>query len=444
MSFGHSISSSSHEGKSFQDNNLAPLDGRGAAVLDFMGNFYFSYERLDTVARRKLKTQETEIVVTLKDGQVIDQYSRPTTIPKGKVKHLKKHGGCLRLVQTKTGGMQYRKESLSYYNQLAKQAAPLSNVDNRKTEGQEDVQQYIHDSVSLLPVNLIISELKWKYLMRSVVRGKNIMMTGPSGCGKTLAVQSVAKALNGRPYFYFNLGATTDPRSTLIGNTHYSKDKGTFVADAFFVQAIQTPNAIILMDELTRATPDAWNILITVLDENQRYLRIDEKPETPTIKVAEGVTFIATANIGAEYTSTRVLDRAMLDRFAAIVEMEPLSAEDEVKLLSMTYPHLERTTVASIAAIAAHTRHQVKSDDPKVTTSISSRLTVEMAGLIYDGFSLGEAAEVCIYPFFSDAGGVDSERTYMKQLVQKYLPSSSTQDTPWASAQENSDMALTA
>ena len=46
-----------------------------------------------------------------------------------------------------------------------------------------------------------------------------------------------------------------------------------------------------------------------------------------------------------------------------------------------------------------------------------------MAGLIYDGFSLAEAAEVCIYPFFSDAGGADSERTYMKQLVQKYIPS---------------------
>jgi MoxR-like ATPase len=258
------------------------------------------------------------------------------------------------------------------------------------------------------------------------------MMTGPSGCGKTLAVQSVATALNGRPFFYFNLGATTDPRSTLIGNTHYSKDKGTHVADALFVRALQTENAILLLDELTRATPDAWNILMTVLDENQRYLRIDEKPDTPTIKVAKGVTFIATANIGAEYTATRVLDRAMMDRFSAIVEMEPLSKDDESRLLQMTYPNLEMKHINAIAEIASHTRSQVRSDDPKVTTSISSRLTVEMAGLIHDGFSLAEAAEVCIYPFFSDAGGVDSERTYMKQLVQKYLPSTSEGDTPWS------------
>ena len=384
-------------------------------------------------------SQDVEIVVAMKDGKVVDQFGNPVKIPANKTKVLKQ-GHALRMVQTKTGGMQYRKAPMSLYNSLAKTAVPLTPTDNRNDEGHEDVEKYIRDSISLRPASLILSDLKWKYLMRSVVRGKNIMMTGPSGCGKTLAVQSVAKALDGRPFFYFNLGATTDPRSTLIGNTHYTKDKGTFVADSLFVQAIQTPNAIILMDELTRATPDAWNILITVLDENQRYLRIDEKPDTPTVKVAKGVTFIATANIGAEYTSTRVLDRAMLDRFSAIVEMEPLTREDEMRLLSMTYPNLDGNMIDAIAEIAAHTRAQVKSDDPKVTTSISSRLTVEMAGIIHDGFTLAEAAEVCIYPFFSDAGGVDSERTYMKQLVQKYLPSTSKgNDAPWTQGYDDGD-----
>ena len=375
-----------------------------------------------------------EIVVTLNDaGVVIGLDGKPyKKFPAHKVRVLRKDGGCFRLVNTKTGGTQWRHEDISYYDHLANKAVPLDAVDNRDDEMHQDVEQFLANATSLRPANLILSDLKWKYLMRSVIRGKNIMMTGPSGCGKTLAVQSVANALNGRPFFYFNLGATTDPRSTLIGNTHYSKDKGTHVADALFVRAIQTENAILLMDELTRATPDAWNILMTVLDENQRYLRIDEKPDTPTIKVAKGVTFIATANIGAEYTATRVLDRAMMDRFAAIVEMEPLSVEDESKLLQMTYPTLEHKHITAIAEIAAHTRTQARSDDPKVTTSISSRLTVEMAGLMHDGFTLAEAAEVCIYPFFSDAGGVDSERTYMKQLVQKYLPTSSQGDMPWS------------
>jgi len=381
-----------------------------------------------------MATQTEVQVVTLdQNGNVIDEFGRVqnTLAPRRIVRRLENEGGCFYLLETKTGKTQFRHADISLYNELAQKAAPLNEVDNVETSTHDDVEDFITRSISMKPDSLIISDLKWKYLMRSVVRGKNIMMTGPSGCGKTLAVQSVAKALDGRPYFYFNLGATTDPRSTLIGNTHFSKDKGTFVADALFVQAIQTENAIILMDELTRANPDAWNILITVLDENQRYLRIDERPDTPTIKVANGVTFIATANIGAEYTATRVLDRAMLDRFSAIVEMEPLNMDDESSLIAMKFPTLPTDIVTAIAEIANTTRTQVKSDDPKVTTSISSRMTVEMAGLIFDGFSLEDAAEVCIYPFFSDAGGIDSERTFMKQLVQKYTAVEGTAQTPW-------------
>jgi len=380
----------------------------------------------------KVKNAQVEIVVALNDAKIpVNQFGDMVDLAAHKIRHLRKNGGCYRMITTKTGGTQLRHAEMSVFDALAKNAVPLDVTDNRSDEVHEDIEKYLTDSVALRPANLILSDLKWKYLMRSVVRGKNIMMTGPSGCGKTLAVQSVAKALNGRPFFYFNLGATTDPRSTLIGNTHYSKEKGTFVADALFCRAIQSEDSIILIDELTRANPDAWNILITVLDENQRYLRIDEKPDTPTIKVAKGVTFIATANIGSEYTATRVLDRAMMDRFTAIVEMEPLSVENELKLINMTYPNVPEATARAIAEIAGNTRSQIRSDDPKVTTSISSRLTVEMAGLIYDGFSLSEAAEVCIYPFFSDAGGADSERTYMKQLVQKYIPNDLNAGNVW-------------
>ena len=44
----------------------------------------------------------------------------------------------------------------------------------------EEVLNFIHTSYSLKPRNLMMSELKWKYLVRSGVRGKNIMMTGPA------------------------------------------------------------------------------------------------------------------------------------------------------------------------------------------------------------------------------------------------------------------------
>ena len=272
----------------------------------------------------------------------------------------------------------------------------------------------------------MMSELKWKYLIRSAVRGKNIMMTGPAGCGKTMAAKSLVNSLD-RPDFYFNLGATQDPRATLIGNTHFESKKGTYFSKSLFVEAIQTPNAVILLDELSRAHPDAWNILMTVLDYGQRYLRLDEADGSDTIKVADGVTFVATANIGNEYTSTRVMDKALLDRFT-IVEMDVLNEADENSLLGMMFPSVDSNTISNVAKIATLTRTESSSDTARITSGVSTRTTVELCGLLYDGFSLEEAAEVSIYPQYDSTGGVDSERTFVKQIVQKFCDDGSSDD----------------
>ena len=290
----------------------------------------------------------------------------------------------------------------------------------------EEVLNFIHSSYSLKPRNLMMSELKWKYLIRSGVRGKNIMMTGPAGCGKTMAAKSLVNSLD-RPDYYFNLGATQDPRSTLIGNTHFDSKKGTYFSESHFVKAIQTPNAVILLDELSRAHPDAWNILMTVLDYGQRYLRIDESSGSDTIKVADGVTFVATANIGNEYTSTRVMDKALMDRFT-IVEMDVLNEEDETTLLNYMFPSVDSVLLGNVAKIATLTRTESNSETARITSGISTRTTVELCGLLFDGFSLEEAAEVSIYPQYDNTGGVDSERTFVKQIVQKFCDDGSSDD----------------
>ena len=230
-----------------------------------------------------------------------------------------------------------------------------------------------------------------------------------------------------RPDFYFNLGATQDPRATLIGNVQFQEGTGTYLAESLFVKAIQTPNAVILLDELSRAHPDASNILMTVLDSGQRYLRLDEQKEQATISVADGVTFIATANIGNEYTSTRVMDKALMDRFT-IVEMDVLSEDEEYELLNYMFPNVDSTTIGNVAKIASLTRTESSSDTARIPSGISTRTTVELCGLLYDGFSLQESAEVSIYPQYDNTGGVDSERTFVKQIVQKFCDDGSSDD----------------
>tara|TARA_Y100001937_G_C7086912_1_gene315775 strand:+ start:126 stop:1268 length:1143 start_codon:yes stop_codon:yes gene_type:complete len=305
-------------------------------------------------------------------------------------------------------------------------SAPQHTGEVEVPAGHEEVVNFIADSYKLKPKGLVMNSLKWKYLIRSAIRGKNIMMTGPAGCGKTLSAKSLINGLD-RPNFYFNLGATQDPRASLIGNVHFDKKKGTFFSESLFVKAIQTPNAVILLDELTRAHPDAWNILMTVLDYGQRYLRLDEQDGQSTIKVAEGVCFVATANIGNEYTATRQLDKALLDRFT-VIEMDTLSDEEEHGLLTYMFPTVDNDTLGNVAKIAFMTRSESLTENPRISSGVSTRTSVEIAGLLFDGFTLEEAADITIYPQYDADGGVDSERTFVKQIVQKFIDDGSSDD----------------
>lgn len=280
--------------------------------------------------------------------------------------------------------------------------------------------------IAARPSTIIINDLNWKFICRTVVRGGNILLTGPTGTGKSQTAIAVAKAL-GRELFYINLGATQDPRGSLIGNTHFGKEQGTFFNESAFVRAIQTPNTVILLDEISRAHPEAWNILMTVLDPGQRYLRLDEAVNAPTVRVAEGVSFVGTANMGSEYTAVRVMDRALLDRFV-IAEIPHLNPSQETGLLQQLFPGIEDAVCEGLTQISAQSRIECRSESAKLSTSISTRSVVEMAGLIMDGFTLAECAEVAIYPLYSQDGGMQSERTFIKQLVQKFIPDN-TADT---------------
>ena len=333
-------------------------------------------------------------------------------------------GKALECREGKGGRIYWWKVDMDKFGVISHIPDTPSDVD--VPEGHAEIVDFINTSYKLKPKGLVMKELKWKYLIRSAVRGKNIMMTGQAGCGKTMAAKSLVNALD-RPDFYFNLGATQDPRSTLIGNVHFNKESGTFFSESLFVKAIQTENAVILLDELTRAHPDAWNILMSVLDNGQRYLRLDEADGQSTIKVANGVTFIATANIGNEYTATRQLDKALMDRFT-IIEMDILTDEEEFGLLKYMFPTVDESELKNIADITHLTRVEASTDNPRITSGVSTRTSVEIAGLLFDGFSLMESADITIYPQYDATGGVDSERTFVKQIVQKFVSDGSDEE----------------
>jgi MoxR-like ATPase len=385
---------------------------RKSAVKDFTVGFTNEIYKVIQVGR-------TFAMLTTQNQPV----TKVAGVSKQTMKKAMDEGKAIQGYVGKTGKLSYKMVEMDEFKKVANviEDTACDSV-SEAFETHDALKEFIHTKgKDLKPNGLFIEELKWKYLLRSAVRGKNILMTGPTGCGKTLAAQSLVKSLK-RPDYYFNLGATQDARATLIGNTHFNKEKGTFFSESAFVKAIKTPNAIILLDELSRAHPEAANILMTVLDAGQRYLRLDEAEGSPIIKVASGVTFIATANVGGEYTATRVMDRALMDRFVQI-EMDLLDKENELALLKFKFPEADEYSLNALAEIADTTRQLIKTDASKISTIVSTRVNVEAAGLIYDGFTLFEAANIAILPYFSNDGGLDSERVFMTQLLQKYIKS---------------------
>ena len=385
---------------------------RKSAVKDFTVGFTNEIYKVIQVGR-------TFAMLTTQNQPV----TKVAGVSKQTMKKAMDEGKAIQGYVGKTGKLTYKMVEMDEFKKVANviEDTACDSV-SEAFETHDLLKEFIHTKgKDLKPNGLFIEELKWKYLLRSAVRGKNILMTGPTGCGKTLAAQSLVKSLK-RPDYYFNLGATQDARATLIGNTHFNKENGTFFSESAFVKAIKTPNAIILLDELSRAHPEAANILMTVLDAGQRYLRLDEAEGSPIVKVASGVTFIATANIGGEYTATRVMDRALMDRFVQI-EMDLLDKEGELALLKFKFPEADEYSLNALAEIADTTRQLIKTDASKISTIVSTRVNVEAAGLIYDGFTLFEAANIAILPYFSNDGGLDSERVFMTQLLQKNIKS---------------------
>ena len=187
-------------------------------------------------------------------------------------------------------------------------------------------------------------------VMRAAVRASMpIIMTGPRGTGKTEAAAAVAAA-EGRALFTLDCGPVRDA-SEWFGAQTLSSGRVAW-QDSALVAALSTPGAVVLLDEANRAHTEALNALLPLMDA-RRAIRFPQR--SAPVTVAEGVAFVLTANIGAEYVGTGALDAALLDR-CTIVETEYLPEVQEVETLSRRFPALTQARAEALVELAATTR----------------------------------------------------------------------------------------
>ena len=240
---------------------------------------------------------------------------------------------------------------------------------------------------------------------------RNVLVTGPAGCGKTeLARHSAATVKS--PFFEFSMPLYREPLD-LFGEKCVADGK-TFFLPSLFIQALETPHAVILLDEVNRVVPLLANGLLPLLDHRKE---VYVEGLNRIVRVAENVTFFATANIGVEYTGTFRLDSALASRFPYRIEVTYLDRESESKLLA------ERCGItpedAQMLATVAETIRAKSADfGGTLSHSVSTRELIGAGWLVAGGLPTGKALTHTIVPTFDPEGAESSERAQVLQTVQ--------------------------
>lgn len=231
----------------------------------------------------------------------------------------------------------------------------------------------------------------------------NVLLVGPTGTGKSSLPKEFAANFK-RPFFAMHCQLISEPEDWW-GAKEVSPDRGTYVQKTALVEAMETPNCIVLLDEANRTPPENLNALFGCLDHRRSaWVPLLSR----TVRVAPGVVFFVTLNEGTHYFGTNPVDRALKDRISNAIRMGYPPREVEEALLT------KRTGISQRAARQLVDLAATVRQNPKLEVAVSTRQLLECAAFIKVGLPLEDAVQ------FSVVNGVaeESERKALLQALQ--------------------------
>lgn len=251
----------------------------------------------------------------------------------------------------------------------------------------------------------------WYLLLRNISNQVNTMMIGPTGTGKTELVMLACERL-GIPCHVYDMGSMYDPVAGLLG-VHRLQKGGISTFDyAKFTKDISEPG-VVLLDELSRAPVTTNNILFPCLDSRRTLpVEIAGGEDLREIKVHPDCCFIATANVGAEYTGTMSMDRALVGRFFPL-ELDYMPKDKEESVLSKRCG-VSAMIAKHIVTAANNVRSLYKKQE--ISCSLSTRETLMVAELVADGWDFLRAMELVFLPLF-EGTKAEGERGIVSKIL---------------------------
>lgn len=227
-----------------------------------------------------------------------------------------------------------------------------------------------------------------KALVESIMAGKakhpiNILIRGKHGLGKSELARQLAATYD-MDYVPIPINLLQES-GQLMGHDEF-QDNQTVFLESNFVKAVRTPNSLVHLEELNRPeSPKALGELFPILDDGRMIVH-DKLGE---VRVAPGVVFVGTLNVGFEYTGIDPLDEALRDRFH-FVELGYLPPAEEAKLINMR-TGLSGASVDHLIEFVNSLRYD--GQDP---IHVSTRRILMIAELMQAGLPMQAAIVNCI------------------------------------------------
>lgn len=243
------------------------------------------------------------------------------------------------------------------------------------------VEVWNHPDAPAIDPHFVWTEKILRHLLLSQKTGENLWFGGDKGTGKSETARQFA-ARTGRAYTRINFHkyTTADDYAGAIG----LENGATVFKRGDFLTAFTAPSTVILLDEVSNADQGELATLNGFLEPNSAVSyggTVQRRAQGVMVFAADNT--LGNGDSSGRYAGTRVMNSALIDRFARVIRFEYLSKADEIDAL-MRHTGCNHALAEHVVGVLSICRAKVQSSDIIDAPSIRSAMAFIRAVKVLD------------------------------------------------------------